>query len=1169
MRQKFRLFVQKHDIGTYTVTVPGIERVSVANEWDDESPAAPSLASYGLMLEEVKDDVREALAKWLSKVDPAQLSRYNNYKDGQYLEKAEVELRLSDRHGRKRHDKVKIKFSLLVTKDDSEQYLITVPKLTSPPLAFYCYQLDELKEFATRELAAYFGKHSLEDLLEYQHQRQEFLDEIEVSFTPVKPQKEKKKKEEQEDHGFWALKAAGVSLTARAKEGKLMRAYRRDREVNDVLNVLAAERNNCILLVGPSGVGKTAIVHEVVRRVVEDNCPPALRKRQLWYTNANQLIAGCSYIGQWEEKLKNVIDEVKKKRHVLHVDDIVSLMGAGRWSKGDENMAQFLKPFIADGTMVLIGETTPERLSVGENKDPGFLRLFRTLSVEETNEDATLSILGSVAAGLERTFKARVQPSAIEATVELTRRFQPYRAFPGKAVSFLEQVAADAGKTASDERPLLTRQYIVSAFARHTGLPEFILSDHLTLDPGDIERYFSERLIGQPDALQTVVNLITVIKAGLNDPQKPLGCFFFVGPTGVGKTEMAKTLAEYLFGHRDRLIRFDMSEYAEPLNVAKLIGSPLGDAEGELTRRIRLQPFSVVLLDEFEKAHPSIFDVMLQVLGEGRLTDAGGRTADFRSAIIIMTSNLGASPREQRKPGLLVDDPARSLESHFREQVERFFRPEFVNRIDKVVVFRALEREAMQQIAARELNKLLQREGITRRHLLVEIDDEVMDVLLETGFSRDYGARPLKRAIEQRIIAPLARYLVAHRITGSQLIQIRREADQVRLVSTPLTEAKQQVKRAPAPLLLSSPSDRKMDLKELVEGFAAVRLRLHEWAESDTVREIKNEWKKLLARTRRRDFVPYGEEAHTVWSRIVHFERLVKRLDKLKERAEYLEEFTTLTQRERDGRYQPDLVESYVQLCRDVDYVEIELLCAHLKESSQALLRLKSLGRRSALGGVGAEERQAWMLRLAKMYLRWAKRKGYEFDVFVPTESYKQWIEAQGFAVKGYIPTFEPGPPPKPPWAEVRLDDMAALLKRLEEMSLSELAVSVKGPNVYGFLKGEAGTHKLLFRNDETEATAPFQTAVVEVEALGEEVPAQEYLNAMWEKAQEQPVKDRKQKAEEVPKIIRVYVPDGDRHVRDLRTGVRTVQVNEVFDGELDEFILAYLKSEEAATAWG
>lgn len=1141
--------------------MPGIPYIQIQ---EDDLTETRSLAAYGLILEEVKDDIRIALEKALRHVDPSTLSHYSNFREGQNLETVDLELRPSDSKKRKRHDRIRLKFSLIVSPEEDGQYLVDVPKLTSPRLSFFCYRLDELKDVATRELAAYFADHSLEDLLDYRYQRQEMLDEIEVSFTPLKPQREKKRKDEEADVFFWALKEAGVDLSARAREKKLLRAYRRDREVGEILNVLSGERNNCIILIGEPGSGKTAVVHETVRRIADENCPAPLKRRKVFYTSAGELIAGCCYIGDWQNRLKNVVDEVKKKRHILHIDDIVGLIEAGRWSKGDENMAQFLKPFILDGTLVIIGEVTPQRYGIGERKDPGFMSLFRTLKVEETSDEVTLSILGSTAAALEGEFGVRIQPGVCEAAIELTRRFQPYRAFPGKGVSFLEHVAAEAARIDSKEaksRPLITRQNAVSTFARQTGLPEFILSDHLTLVPQAVDRFFEERIIGQRSAVDAMTDLVTVIKSGLNDPLKPLGSFFFVGPTGVGKTEMAKSLAEYLFGSRDRLLRFDMSEYAEPMNVAKLIGSPLGGEAGELTEHIRLQPFSVVLLDEFEKAHPAIFDVMLQVLGEGRLTDAGGRTADFRSSIIIMTSNLGSSPRDQRKPGLRIDDMKRSLDEHFREQVESFFRPEFVNRIDRVVVFSSLDSDAMSRIARRELGRLLEREGITRRNLLVEIDDDSVELLLKSGFSPAYGARPLKREIERRIIVPLARYLVTQKITASRLIQVSRSENEILLSSTPLSEARQKVKLASTPL--ADESSLKMDLAGLVEGFAGLRTRLQTWAGGDTVREMENEGKRLIAETRKRDFVPYGKEAQNLWTRIYHMERLLKRLSRLRERAEYLEEFAGLTRRQRDSRYQPDLSQSYAELLSDTDYLEIELLCAHLHESNHALMRIIPLGK----GAAGhSSPRVSWLHMLLRMYLRWAHRKGYEIELFVPAGEYISWIKAQKLNVKSLVPDYKE----EPLWAEMQSGDPGELLKRVESIELSTAAISFKGTNVLGFLKGESGTHKLLVRSDEREAGSPFYTAIVMIGALGEDTSAYEYLtdSSYNELIKASPEDWKSVKRENVPDIIRIYAPEGDRCVRDLRTEVRTSQVKQVLDGDLDRFLIAYLKAIKAEEAW-
>jgi ATP-dependent Clp protease ATP-binding subunit ClpA/protein subunit release factor B len=1179
LTRTFRLFVRRHENGTYTVTVPGLRDIPGIDRWDEEGPETSSLASHGLILEEVKADVREALEKWLSRCDPDALHRADNYRLEQRLERVEVELRANDSRGRKRRDRVKLKISLMVTREE-EQYRVMAPKLTEPPLSFFCYNLDELEETASRELAAYFADFSFEALLPYQYDRQEYLDTIEVEFSPLKPQREKKRAEKEEEFVSWALKNSAVNLSARAKERRLTRAFRRDTEVNEILNALATERGDSVLLVGDSGVGKTAIVHEAVRRISEESCPAALRGRTVWHTSANQLIAGCMFIGQWQEKLQNIVEDVKRNRHLLFVDDVVGLLEAGRWSKSDDNMAQFLKPYLADGTVSLIGETSVERYRVGENIDPGFLGHFRTLTIKETDEQTTLSIAGATAASLERVHRLRIEPSAREAAIELTRRFQPYRAFPGKAIGLLEQVAADLGGSAKEERPVLSRQVLVRAFARQTGMPEFILSDHLTMEPAAVEQYFRERLIGQPHAVECVVDLVTVIKAGLNDPHKPLGCFFFVGPTGVGKTEMAKTLAEYLFGSRDRMIRFDMSEYAEPLNVARLIGAARGREEGELTKQIRLQPFSVVLLDEFEKAHPSIFDVMLQVLGEGRVTDACGRTADFRSAIVLMTSNLGASAREQRRPSLRRDENRRAIDDHYRKQVEGFFRPEFVNRLDQIVVFRPLDREAMRQIASRELTHLLDREGITRRNLLVEVDDAVIDLLLETGFSPTYGARPLKREIERRVIVPLARHLVAHRAVESQLLQVKREEDEIRLVSTTLATARERVKAEAAPLV-DADASRKMDAKELVEGFAAQRLRLHQWTESETTRQIDAEYTRLLARTREPEFAAYGAKTHRVWTRIAHMERLLKRLRQLTDRAEYLEEFAALTHRQREQRYQPDLAESFTDLCRDTDYLEIELLCAHLEESDQALLRLRSLGRARS-GARAASAQEPWSVTLAKVYLRWSKRKGYDYSVFVPTPLYARWIESQGSPPEILIPGYRHDSPPEPPWAEITGSDFNNLLRLLEALAPREIALSLRGTNVYGFLRGEAGAHKLMARPDDSDAVAPFQTVAVVVECLEEETTALARLREHWEneqherlltsgRARRQPEEDEESvpaREGEAPPIIRIIMPDGDRFVRDTRTGLRTTQVRDVLDGQIDAFILAYLRTEEPELAW-
>jgi ATP-dependent Clp protease ATP-binding subunit ClpC len=588
MKLTVRLFIQRHENRSYTVSVP----------------IFPGVAAYGTTPEECKQEIAEALAKRLAEVDPELLHTYA-FKSNQRLEKVTAELRPIDRNNRHRRNALRLTISLLLTPEEDGQILVTAPRLRFPPLTFYIARAEELQEIAQLELAQYFHDEPIEVILALQASRHEMLDTLEVEF---RPKKATDKEDEEQEERFWALKASGTNLHAKASEGQLRRAFRREALVDQILGAIASERRPSILLVGPSGVGKTALVYEIARRIAKKECPEALHDRQIWSVTGDSLIAGCSYIGQWQEKLADLVREVRKKRHILFVEDVAALSEAGRWSKGDQNMAEFLKPHIQSGDLVVIGESTPERLRYLDRMAPGFAAQFRTLEIPATTESDTLSILAALARDVERLEDLRIEPSALEAANELTSRFQPYRAQPGAAVVLLEQLAGDAARTrTATTRPTITRREVVAGFTRQSGLPEFIVTDSMPLDLAGVAAHFSERIIGQPAAVKAMVDLIAMVKAGLNDPGKPLGVYLFIGPTGVGKTQLAKTLAAYLFGDEARMLRFDMSEYSDPAAVRRLIGVLGGGreaGEGELTRRVRAQPFCVLLLDEFEKADP-------------------------------------------------------------------------------------------------------------------------------------------------------------------------------------------------------------------------------------------------------------------------------------------------------------------------------------------------------------------------------------------------------------------------------------------------------------------------------------------------------------------------------------------------------------------------------------
>jgi ATP-dependent Clp protease ATP-binding subunit ClpC len=1021
---------------------------------------------------------------------------------------------------------------------------------------FAVHDIAELGEIAQLELAQYFFGNSLEEILRYQANRQEAIDELEVEFQPAKLAE---KVAQEKTDSFWALRQSGIPLSDQAGEQRLPRAYYRDAEVRKVLTTLAGEERPSLVLIGPPGVGKTAIIHEVVRRIARKECDEVLRGRQVWSMSASALMAGTKYIGQWEEKAADLIAEVRKKRIILFMEDLPLVVDAGRHEQSENNAAEMLKPYIQSGDVVLVGESTPERWRYAEQRHAGFVSQFQVLPVAPTDESDTLRILNAVCQQSERKNAIRIAPAAIEAAVELTNRFLPYREQPGKAIRLLEQAIGDLKRRQSEEeekggRVQLGRKEVTAAFTRQTGLPEFILADDAALELDVVRRHFTERVVGQQPAAEAMVNLIAMIKAGLNDPAKPLGSFLFIGPTGVGKTQMAKTLARYLFGDEGRLLRYDMSEYSDPAGVRRLIGQPGSGQEGELTGAVRSKPFCVVLLDEFEKANELIYDLFLQVLGEGRLTDATGRVTSFQNAIIIMTSNLGARARDQRALGLVADEQAEAGRepAYWQGKVEQHFRPEFVNRLDQIVAFGALSPATMRQIARRELGEVLLRKGLTRRNLLVEIDDSVLDLLMEQGFSPAYGARPLKRAIEQNVVLPLARLLAERTRLETNLLRLNRKGSEVILGVTRLAGAAEEkpVLLEPGPLAADQ-KQRRLEAGDLVGGFADLRRTFEDWGARDAVLEMRNERDSRLSETGKPTFWDDPERARANLARFYFLERLLKRLQQLTDQAAFLEELAGLVRRQRDASYRAELAESQQRLARDAAFLEIELLCAHIVRNHGARISLRPI-RSAASEEAGA----AWPLRLAAMYLRWAQRKGYEIEaVAIPARGGgKGSAGGEGKSKAGLK------------WQQLTVADFDLLMKEVGCLSdVREVLILLSGANVYGFLKGEAGLHRLTEQRPSGERSQQFTTVSVAPWEEAENGGLEQLLAAGDAGRTLRGGADPGASSEE---IVRSYHLEAKRYVRDTRTDVRHNDPSAVFDGDLDDFILTYLRQVEPVTAW-
>ncbi len=559
------------------------------------------------------------------------------------------------------------------------------------------------------------------------------------------------------------LAAVGEPLHRRARQRDGTRAFERRAEVDTLLDYLSDTAERSVVLVGPPGVGKTAIVHEAVRRIVEGEGGDVLKGAGVWQISGGRLMAGMRYLGQWQERVLDVINEARESGALLFVENLLELLETSGTERHASGIPGLLLPHVLAGDITLVTEVQPDQLARIEQSHPSFLRAFRRLIVEPMSAARADAVLERVSFRLGRQYGVRLDGETRQRILELVGRFKGPTSLPGPAVELAERMARTHARhgeeVEGEDRPVLTPRHALEAYTSLTGLPEALLDPNIQFDVARVRAYFEARIFAQPEAVEAMVDLVTTIRAGLNSPQRPLGSFLFLGPTGVGKTQTALTLANYLFGSADRLARFDMSEFQDSWAAGRLVGRYRGE-QGELVRRVREQPFQVILLDEIEKAHSNVFDFLLQVLGEGRLTDGVGHTVSLTSSVVIMTSNLGAGGPPSVGFSARTPDGAREAEvSHFLGAVEKFFRPEFVGRIDRVIPFRSLGHDTAHQLVRAALRQAFEREGLKRRRIRVRATDDVVEFLIRVGLDERYGARPLRRAVENHITAPLGQFL--------------------------------------------------------------------------------------------------------------------------------------------------------------------------------------------------------------------------------------------------------------------------------------------------------------------------------------------------------------------------------------------------------------------------
>jgi ATP-dependent Clp protease ATP-binding subunit ClpC len=577
----------------------------------------------------------------------------------------------------------------------------------------------------------------------------------------------------------------GRDLTNLARNGKLTAAIGREREIRAVARTLTRSKKNNPLLLGDSGVGKTAVVEGLAYNIVQGTAPTPLLGKRLVQIEIGTLVAGTSLRGQFEERLVGIIDEVRSVPDtIVFIDEIHTIVGAGDTIDSNLDAANILKPALSRGEIICIGATTNEEYRKAIAQDAALDRRFRTIQIDEPSPEDTLIILTNVQDRYSKHHNVLIQPEALKAAVSLSAKYMIDRRQPDKALDLLDEACAriviqTPAPTDGTLREV-TAEAVAEVLAEWTGIPLAELSEDERRKYQRMETALANRVIGQDHAIRVVTDAIKTNRAGLSDPTRPVGVFLFLGPSGVGKTELAKALAAFLFGAEDALIRLDMSEFHDEHTVARLIGSPPGykDSQrgGQLTEALRRKPYSVVLLDEVEKAAPEVFDIFLQVFDDGRLTDSRGATVDARHAVWIMTSNIGTAEggkilgfRNEGNEGFRAPSYATVL--------KKFFRPEFLNRLDEVIVFNTLSQKVLIDILDLNLKDL--RDRLAKQQLKLHLDQTACDLILGQGYDPANGARPLRRAIERLLTRPLSQVILDGLYPPGAAIIVRANGDRL------------------------------------------------------------------------------------------------------------------------------------------------------------------------------------------------------------------------------------------------------------------------------------------------------------------------------------------------------------------------------------------------------
>jgi ATP-dependent Clp protease ATP-binding subunit ClpC len=973
------------------------------------------------------------------------------------------------------------------------------------------------------------------------------------------------------------LSRCAVNLSDLAQRGELRQAYGRDDVVDAIWQLLRPDSSRKPLILGKARSGKTALAHEIARRIVLGACPEELRGVVVYETSPSSLTAALQYGEGWRENLNKLLQGLGETSEstsgvLIFLRDAHSAAGAGKQGDDSESdLTDALLGTLRSGKIRWLAEARADLWRVLSGIEATFADCFAPVMLADLTIEATRPILESTALDLAGTPPIEPQPAALDTTLDIAWRFLLNQALPGKAIDLLEEALRYARRNGATT---LDSSHVIASFVERTGVARLLLDDDELFDEAAVHSYFAERVLGQEPANVAVVQAISLLKARLNDPARPMGVFLFLGPTGVGKTELAKTLCTFLFGTEERLLRFNMADFAFYWQYEELFGDPdadeLPNKRGLLSRKLAGETFGVVLLDEFEKAHETIFQRFLQVFDEGILVNPSGEEINLRNMVLIMTSNFGAQFLQGEPWGFSARENLDAAERRIMRETETFFTPEFINRLDSVIFFKPLSLADMRQIAYRELHKLFAREGLARRGLSVELDEAVVDLLLKHGYSLRYGARYLKRQIEKRISYPLARAILSRprggpkddgATSGETLLRLYARGEHIEAGWVREEDEDQGGRGADeqAGVVLPAPA---MARAELVAALPALETRLAALALQNGLAESRARMDELLTEMSGPAFWDDSRAAEaqlaelgTVSRRVDRCESLLRPMDDLRGLVEQIAE-------RHERRLLPEATRLYHQIERDLAFAELEGYFEGPIDWGDAYIIMQT--------APGETRATHWAAQLVDTYTKWADRRGFACAIVdeAPADSgeWRATLAVEGNGAYGllvcergthrFAEVLGSGEERRKQVAQVRVEVLPMLDEGTPRLAAGDVLVDTRS------LRGRGRKLRKL-RSEVRAVYAPTGTTVIvasDGDSAGTEGLARALLRGRVFLERTTIAADDVAAAPPWGSVARAYQLSRRSTVKDLRTGVVHPQPRAVFDGDIDRFIAAYLK---------